>query len=135
MELNPNLQKRKLRIFKLNVLSVLHLYGCKTQNITERIASSIQVYVNKCLRRIHMTRQPNIISNGELRRHSNIKKLDIQIKRRKWNWIDHALHKPGSTTHQVSRDRQRITKAAMNQNPLGKRKWIAKNCVEVKCHY
>ena len=101
----------KLRIFKSNVLSVL-LYGCETWKITESITSSIQVFVNKCLRRILMIRWPNVISNEELWRRTNMEKLDIQIKRRKWNWIGHTLRKPADD----------VARAALDWNPQGKRK-------------
>lgn len=101
----------KLRIFKSNVLSVL-LYGCETWKITENITSSIQVFVNKCLRRIRMITWPNVITNDDLWRWSNVEKLDIQIKRRKWNWIGHTLRKPAED----------VARAALDWNPQGKRK-------------
>ena len=101
----------KLRIFKSNVLSVL-LYGCETWKITENITSSIQVFVNKCLRRIHIIRWPDTITNEELWRRSNMEIVETQIKRRKWNWIGHTLRKPADD----------VARTALDWNPQGKRK-------------
>lgn len=82
----------KLRIFRTNVLSVL-LYGCETWKVTSTIEARIQVFVNKCLRRILRVRWPEVITNEELWRVTNFEKVAVTIRRRKWKWIGHTLRK------------------------------------------
>jgi hypothetical protein len=59
------------------------------------------------------------ITNEELWRITKEKPIEIQIKRRKWNWIGHTLRKEVAT----------IEKTALDWNPQGyrrgrpKRKW------------
>lgn len=48
----------KLRTFKSNVLSSVLSYGCDLEDNWR-----YNVFANKCLRRIHMIRWPNVISN------------------------------------------------------------------------
>jgi len=62
----------------------------------------------------------NKITNEELWRISKQKAIEIQIKRRKWNWIGHTLRKEAGA----------IEKTALDWNPQGysrrgrpKRKW------------
>ena len=43
--------RTKIRLFNTNVKSVL-LYGCETWKVLRRISDSLQVFVNRCLRRI-----------------------------------------------------------------------------------
>jgi hypothetical protein len=53
----------------------------------------------------------NII-NKELRRNTKQKPIEIQIKRRKWIWIGHTLHKEAGA----------IEKTALDWNPQGYRR-------------
>jgi hypothetical protein len=49
---NLNISKEvKIRIFSANVKSVL-LYACETWKTTNQITRRLQIFVNKCLRRI-----------------------------------------------------------------------------------
>ncbi|XP_048478528.1 uncharacterized protein LOC125488872 [Plutella xylostella] len=101
----------KLKIFRSNVKSVL-LYGCETWKVTKAISHQLQVFVNRCLRRILRIYWPNKISNDQLRERCHDTLIDQQIKRRKWNWIGHTLR----------RNSDHIPKQAMDWNPQGKRK-------------
>jgi len=47
----------------------------------------------KGLRRIMNTKWTNKITNEGLWRITKQKPIEIQIKRRKWNWIEHTLRK------------------------------------------
>jgi hypothetical protein len=49
------------------------------------------------------------ITNEELWRITHQKSIEIQIKRRKWNWIGHTLHKETGA----------IEKTALHWNPQG----------------
>ena len=101
----------KLRFFKTNVISVL-LYGCETWKTTSTIANKIQVFLNKCLRRILRIFWPNVISNEELWRTTKCEQMKVLIKRRKWKWIGHTVRRPAGN----------IAKNALDWNPQGTRK-------------
>lgn len=101
----------KLRFFKSNCLSVL-LYGCETWKVTSTIENQIQVFVNRCLRRILRIRWPEIISNAELWSTTKVEQMKPLIKRRKWNWIGHTIRRPAGD----------IARAALDWNPQGTRK-------------
>ena len=62
----------KLRLFKSNVVSVL-LYGCCTWKVTSIVTSRLQIFVNRCLRKILRIYWPNNISNTELLRRAHMK--------------------------------------------------------------
>ena len=59
-------QKTKIRFFKSNVLSTL-LYGAESWKMTKTIRHKLEVFQNKCLRRILCIYWLQTISNYELR--------------------------------------------------------------------
>ena len=73
---------------------------------------ALHSFVNKCLRRIMNIEWTNKITNEELWRISKQKAIEIQIKRRKWNWIGHTLRKEAGA----------IEKTALDWNPQGYRR-------------
>jgi hypothetical protein len=73
----------KLRIFRTNVKAVL-LYGCETWKVTSDITNRIQVFINRCFRRIFRVFWPNVLSNEEMLSRANEEPVAIQIKHRKW---------------------------------------------------
>src|ERR1700712_2607442 len=75
--------RTKMRIFNACVLSVL-LYGSETWRIVGSEVAKAQVFVNRCLRRIHRVFYPNRISNDELHARAELETLETIIKRRKW---------------------------------------------------
>jgi hypothetical protein len=101
----------KLHIFRSNVKSVL-LYGSETWKFAKTTFSKLQVFVNRCLRRILNIHWPEVISNEELWRRAEEIEISIKIKRRKWNWIGHTLRKGHDT----------IEREALDWNPQGQRK-------------
>jgi hypothetical protein len=56
-------------------------------------------------------RWPVIITNEELWKQTNEKKIAEQLTRRKWNWFGHALRKGNA-----------VGKEVMEWNPQGQRK-------------
>ena len=76
----------KLRIFKSNVISTL-LYGSESWKVTKTISSKLDVFQNRCLRRILQIYWPNTITNEELHRNrthlhpSQTKALAMDIAR------------------------------------------------------
>jgi hypothetical protein len=63
----------------------------------------------KSLRRIINIKWTDNITNKELWRITKQKPIEIQIKRRKWNWIGHTLRKEAGA----------IEKTALDWNPQG----------------
>ena len=104
-------RKTKLRIFTTNVKSVL-LYACETWKVTKAITSSLQVFINRCLRRILNIYWPEIISNEELWRNTGQVEVNLEIRERKWRWLGHTLRKPNDA----------IEKKALEWNPQGVRR-------------
>ena len=102
--------KTKLRIFNSNVKSVL-LYGSETWKTTRYILNKLQVFINKCLRRILNIRWPKTIRIQDLLEQTKQRPVELEIRRRKWTWIGHTLRKP----------RDNITRQALQWNPQGKR--------------
>jgi len=109
---NGNISKGvKIRIFNTNVKSIL-LYGCETWKTTNQITGRLQTFINKCLRRIMNIKCTDKITNEELWRITKQKPIEIQLKRRRWNWIGHTLRKEAGT----------IEKTALDWNPQGYRR-------------
>lgn len=104
-------KQTKLRIFNSNVKSVL-LYGCETWKVTAEISKRLQVFINRCLRKIECVWWPSIISNEELWHNTGQMPIDIEIRKRKWRWIGHTLRKRDGA----------IEKDALQWNPQGRRK-------------
>ncbi|XP_039293351.1 uncharacterized protein LOC120353523 [Nilaparvata lugens] len=71
----------------------------------------LQVFVNRCLRRIMGIRWPEVISNEALWESTCQDPIQMQIKRRKWRWIGHTLRKEEGA----------IEKDALDWNPQGHR--------------
>ena len=103
--------KTKIKIFNSNVKSVL-LYGSETWFLNKKQEDKLQVFINKCLKRILKIFWPNIIRNKDLWERTSQEKIVIQIKKRKFRWLGHTLRK----------DRDDITKYSLKWNPQGQRK-------------
>ena len=85
------------------------MYACETWKTTNQITRRLQIFVNKCLRRIIIIKWTDTITNEELWRITHQKSIENQIKRRKWNWIGHTLRKETGA----------IEKTALDWNPQG----------------
>ena len=101
--------RTKLRIFNSNVKSVL-LYGCETWNASQTCIKRIQVFINKCLRRLLKIRWTDKVTNEEVFRRTGQGPVGVEVGKRRWRWIGHTLRKPGCTTRKV-----------LDWNPQGKR--------------
>ena len=104
-------EKPKIRLFNSNILSVL-LYGCESWRVTKTNTSKLQVFINKCLRKILKVYWPDKISNEELWKRTDAKNVETTIKERKWKWIGHNLRKKDGS----------ISKEILDWNPQGTRK-------------
>jgi len=82
---NLNIPKEvKIQIFNTNIKSVL-LYACETWKTTTQITRRLQIFVNKCLRRIMNIKWTDKITNEELWRITHQMPIENQITRIKWN--------------------------------------------------
>jgi len=94
-------QKIKIRFFKSNVLSTL-LYRADSWNMTKTISHKLEVFQNKCLRRILRIYWPQTISNYELRRRTGTKPIKQQVRRKRLKWIGHVLRMPPAALPRVA---------------------------------
>lgn len=104
-------RKTKIKIFNSNVKTTL-LYGCETWNTNSRDLNALQVFTNRCLRRILKIFWPSTISNNDLWMTTGQSSIASEILRRKWNWIGHTLRKP----------QEDLARAALEWNPQGSRR-------------
>ena len=104
-------RRTKLRIFNSNIKPVL-LHGSETWRSTKASTNKLQVFINKCLRRILQLAWSDRVSNIELWQRSGQTSVEKAIRRRKWNWLGHTLRKPSCT----------ITRQSLTWNPQGRRK-------------
>ena len=100
----------KMRIFKSNVMSVL-LYGSECWKTTSMIEQKLEVFQNKCLRRIVRVFWPNVISNDDLLKKTGMCKVSDTIRDRRWRWLGHV--------YRMSADA--IPRTALRWTPQGKR--------------
>ena len=103
--------KTKIRFFKSNVLSVL-LYGSETWKDTESISKKLDVFQNKCLRRILKIFWPNKISNQNLLQKTGLDPISQTVLKRRWRWLGHIYRMEDSA----------LPKVALKWTPQGCRK-------------
>ena len=106
---NINVQT-KIRIYKSNILSVL-FYGSECWKMTQRINNKLEVFQNRCLRRILGIYWPNKISNAELRKRTGTRSVVTEVRGRRWKWIGHVCRM----------ERTAIPRIAMRWTPEGRR--------------
>jgi hypothetical protein len=82
----------KLGLFHSNVKSFL-LYSCEMWKASKTITRQVQVFINKCLRRILCIFWPVQISNNGPWTVTNQIRIDLEIWHWKWGWLGHTLRK------------------------------------------
>ena len=60
----------------------------------KNLTAKLQVFINKCLRKILRIFWPDQITNKELWKRTEQPRIDLQIRKRKWGWLGHTLRKP-----------------------------------------
>ena len=75
--------------FKSNILSIL-LYASETWKVTNKIIHQLEIFQNRCLRRILRIFRPNKISNEDLRKRADVKPVEQEVRSRRWRWIGHV---------------------------------------------
>ena len=107
---NKTSNRTKIRLFKSNVLNVL-LYAAESWKVAKGICQMLEVFQNKCLRKILRIYWPNKISNTELHERTGMQPISLEVKRRRWKWIRHVCRMPLTS----------IPRVAMRWTPGGKR--------------
>jgi len=81
-----------VKIFNSNVKAVL-FYASESWTVTQRTVDRVQVFINKCLRRILNIHSTDRITNKKLLKKTNEEPVLDQLRRRKWNCIGHTLRR------------------------------------------
>ena len=115
------------------------LFPSENWQVIIRRTAKLQVFVNKCLRKILRNFWPDQITNEELWKRTKQPRIDLEIRKRKWGWLDHTLRK---TFDDISRQhiqwnpqakrcrgRPRIT---WPRTVLEETKNVKKTCTEIK---
>ncbi|CAB4013791.1 Hypothetical predicted protein, partial [Paramuricea clavata] len=87
------------------------VYGCETWKMNKGDRKMIDVFNNKCLRRIMKVRWEDHVSTEELLKQANCRSLSSDVKQRKWKMIGHILRQ----------DRYNLMNVVMTWAPEGKR--------------
>jgi hypothetical protein len=95
-------------IFSTNMKAVL-LCDCQTWKNSKHTTAKLQVFINKCLRKILRLFWPDQITNKELWKCTKQPRIDLQIRKCKWGWLGHTLRKPSDV----------IARQALEWNPQG----------------
>ena len=111
------LRRTKIRLYKTLVKPVL-MYGCETWKMNEGDAKRIDVFQNRCLRRIMKIKWQHKISNRELLKRANMERLSEEVRRR-WRFIGHILRKqPDNDCYSPDMDPRRKEKERLAKNNL-----------------
>jgi hypothetical protein len=86
-------------------------YGYETWKNSKSITDKLQVFIKKCLRKILRIFWLDEITNRALRKCTNQPRIDLQIRKHKWEWLGHTLRKSSGD----------IARQALEWNPQGKR--------------
>jgi len=91
---------------------VYHSYStAETWKNSKCITAKLQVFINKCLRKILRIFWPDQKTNEELWKRTKQPRTDLQIRTRKWGWLGNTRRKPSDD----------IARQAPEWNPQGKR--------------
>ena len=69
------------------------MYGCETWKMNEGDAQKVNVFQNRCLRRILKIKWQDKVTNKELLERANVDRLSEEVRRRRWRFIGHILRK------------------------------------------
>ncbi|XP_048579012.1 uncharacterized protein LOC125560728 [Nematostella vectensis] len=81
------MRRTKIKLYKPLVLSVL-LYGCETWKMNKKDDKLLDVFQQKCLRRILKISWEDHVTNEEVQRRTGVHQLSSEVKRRRWKMSD-----------------------------------------------
>ena len=79
-------RKTKLKLYRTLVVLVL-LYGCETWKMNKSDDKEIDVFQNKCIRKILEVRWQDHVSTEELLERAEMEPLSRDVKRRRWKLV------------------------------------------------
>ena len=85
-------RRTKIKLYKTLVVPVL-LYGCETWKMNKGDDKEIDVFQNKCLRKILKVQWKDHVSTEELLKRAEMEPLSQEVMRRRWKMIGHILRK------------------------------------------
>ena len=87
---NSITKRTKLKLYRTLVMPVL-LYGCETWKMNKGDNKVVDVFQNRCLRRILRIHWQDHVSTKDLLERSEMKPLSEEVKLRRWKMIGHIL--------------------------------------------
>ena len=108
---NSITRRTKMRLYKTLVMPVL-LYGCETWKMNKEDNKAVDVFHNRCLRRIFRIHWEDHISTAKLLERAEMRPLSDEVKLRRWKMIGHILRQ----------DHNNDCNIAMTWAPEGKRR-------------
>ena len=84
------MRRTKIILYKSFVLSVL-LYGCATWKMNKEDGKMLDVFQQKCLRRILKISWEDHVTNEEVLGRAGVHQLSSEVKRRRWKMMGHVL--------------------------------------------
>ena len=92
--LKINIDKTKVLRYNPGRLDPLMIRERDVEDVESFVYLKLNVFQNKCLRKILKVYWPMKISNEEIRERSSIRKIDEQVRTRRWKWLGHVLRMP-----------------------------------------
>jgi hypothetical protein len=113
------------------------LYGYETWKNSKSVTAKLQVFINKCLRKILRIFWPDQITNRALWKRTNQPRIDLQIRKGKWGWLGHTLRKSsddiaGQAPEWNPQGKRGRPKNTWRRTVLGEAKGVNKTWVEIK---
>ena len=109
--------RTKLRIYKTLVVPVL-LYSCETWKVNKGDNREIDVFQNKCLRRILGVKWQDKVNTQELLARAEMKPLSKEVMKRRWRMIGHILRKDKDSDEMIA-----LTWAPEGKRRKGRPNW------------
>ena len=106
---NNIFRRIKQRLYKTLVVPVL-LCGSETWKMNKGDDKAVNVFHNRCLRKILRIRWQDLVSTKELLERAGMKPMSVEVMSRRWKMIGHILRK----------DRSDDCRVAMSWAPEGK---------------
>ena len=101
----------KVHLYNSMVRSII-IYGCETWKMSEGDTRKLDTFQFTCMRRIIKIRWPYVVSNEDLMKRTETKRVSTEIKIRRWKWIGHVLRM----------ERNSHCRTALTWQPEGKRR-------------
>lgn len=104
-------RKIKLRLFK-TIVRLITLYSCETWKINRQDEKELDVFQNKCIRKILNIRWQEHVTTSEMS-SANINKTSEEVRKRRWKLIGHIMR---------GEEKYYVLNTALTWAPKGKRK-------------